>query len=111
MDEPMIIHNYPRHAFGLPFAWTILMRIKDHSDLLRLRVDQLLDYISRELMKDSLFQLRRDDDGVWYLFAGIMGPALKVTDQWVVISFSPVALRQNIALWQDKKSIRLSPDP
>lgn len=111
LDKPMIIHNYPRHAFGLPFAWTILMRIKDHSDLLRLRVDQLLNYISRELMKDSLFQLRRDDDGVWYLFAGIMGPALKVTDQWVVISFSPVALRQNIALWKDKKSIKLSPDP
>lgn len=111
LDKPMIIHNFPRHAFGLPFAWTILMRIKDHSDMLRMRVDQLLDFISREMMKDSLLQLRRDDDGVWYLFAGIMGPALKVTDQWVIISFSPVALRQNIAMWQDKKSIRQSPDP
>ena len=43
------------------------------------------------------WQLKHDPDGVWYLQAGIYGPALAVTEQWIVISYSPVAVRQNLA--------------
>jgi hypothetical protein len=36
----------------------------------------------------------RADDGIWYLQAGILGPAVKVTEKYIVISWSPEALRQ-----------------
>ena len=41
--------------------------------------------------------IQHDDDGVWYLQYGIYGPALAVLDRWIVISFSPKAVRHNIA--------------
>ncbi len=104
LDRPIIIHDWPKHAFHLPLAWTILIKIKDDPDALRTRVDHLFDYISKEMLQDGLIKLRRDDDGLWYIYAGIMGPAIKVTDEWVVISFSPVAVRQNIALWNNNIS-------
>lgn len=106
LDRPIIIHDWPKHAFSLPLAWTILIKIKDDPATLRKRVDQLFEYISREMLHEGLVKLRRDDDGVWYIYAGIMGPAIKVTEQWVVISFSPVAVRQNIALWNNTSEPR-----
>jgi hypothetical protein len=39
-------------------------------------------------------RLRRAEDGVWYLQAGILGPALCVTDRYLVASWSPQALRE-----------------
>jgi hypothetical protein len=32
---------------------------------------------------------------------GVLGPSLAVTDGWIVISFSPYAVRQNVEYLQD----------
>ena len=46
-------------------------------------------------------KVKHDDDGVWYLQAGILGPALKVTDRYAVISWSPQALRDALKyIWR-----------
>ena len=96
-DYSVVIHDYPRHALRLPLAWTILIRIGGDPHALRQHIDKLLSFGRKELAKAGGIQLLRDADGVWYTQFGLMGPALAVTDQWLVISFSPVAVRMNIA--------------
>ncbi len=91
----VVIHDYPPHALGLPLAWTILIRINGDADALRLAVDKLLRFSQAELARAGGIQLYHDPDGVWYTQLGIMGPALKVMDDWLVISFSPAAVRRN----------------
>ena len=39
-------------------------------------------------------RLRQEPDGVWYIKAGLLGPAMCVTDRYVVFSWSPRALRE-----------------
>ena len=40
-------------------------------------------------------QVKQADDTIWFLqAAGILGPALKVTDRYLVLSWSPQALRE-----------------
>ena len=96
--SPVVIHDYPRHALRLPFAWTILARIRAEPAVLRGRIDRWLEGLREELTGHSLLQLRHDDDGVWYVQYGLVGPALLVADRWLIISFSPQAVRRNIAL-------------
>ena len=94
----VVIHNHPPHALRLPLMWTILIRIDGSPDALRMQIDRLLEYVRQELVRAGSVQLRRDSDGLWYLQLGINGPALAVTDQWLIISFSPQAVRQNCEL-------------
>jgi hypothetical protein len=47
-------------------------------------------------------RLCRSTDGIWYLQAGVQGPALGVVDRWIVLSFSPRAVRQNAAFLSAK---------
>jgi hypothetical protein len=91
----VVIHDYPAHALGLPFMWTILFQVDQHSGGLQENLDQLLAYVSEALSTSGSWQLHRDTDGVWYLQFGIYGPALMVTEKWLIISFSPQAVRQN----------------
>jgi len=94
----VVIHNHPPHALRLPLMWTILIRIDGSPDALRMQIDRLFEYVRQELVRAGSVQLRRDSDGLWYSQLGINGPALAVTDQWLIISFSPQAVRQNCEL-------------
>ena len=96
LGRPMIIHDYPHHALNLPLAWTILLPVQGDANVLRENLNKLLGAARRELAGQSRVQLVRDPDGVWYVQFGLAGPAMVVTDEWVVISFSPHAVRQNI---------------
>ncbi len=98
LGRPLVIHNYPRHVLGLPLAWTILIPIEGDAPALRSALDRLLGFASNDLVEPGIIQLRRDSDGIWYLFVGLSGPALTVTDRWIVVSFSPRAVRRNLAL-------------
>ena len=46
----------------------------------------------------NLFRLQRDDDGLWYTQLGLLGPALAVTDKWLVLGYSQTAVRANLTL-------------
>jgi len=94
---PIICHDYPRHALRLPLAWTWLFAVEDPVALRR-HLDRVLEAAKQELAKEGTTQLRHDADGVWYLTFGIDGPALTVTDHWLIVSFSPDAVRKNIEL-------------
>ena len=100
LGGPIVIHNYPQHALRLPLAWTVLIPILGEAKVLTDRVDRLLKAV-REITEDGTcgdgIRLLNDPDGVWYIQYGLAGPALAVTDHWVVISFSPHAVRLNVA--------------
>ena len=117
---PLVIHNYPRHALRLPFAWTVMVPIKGDAAVLRSRIDRLLLAARQEMSnaksrkssnerdrrapivhspfpKYGPLRLHHDPDGVWYIQYGLNGPALTVTDRWILISYSPHAIRANTA--------------
>ncbi len=98
LGGPVIIHNYPRHALRLPFAWTILIPIIGDAAALRTHVDRLLESVRGQLSEEGFLRIHHDDDGLWYLQYGLSGPGLMVTDRWLVVSFSPQAVRANVAL-------------
>jgi len=93
LGDLLIIHNAPRHPLNLPLAWTYVMPIRGESAPVRERLDTVLTYARDHTVPDAIFRLRRDPDGVWYLFAGLTGPALGVGKHDVVLSFSPTAVR------------------
>lgn len=98
----VVVHDHPRHALGLPLLWTFLFKVKDDSAGVRKSIDRLLTFVQQELADAPGVQLRREHDGVWFVHLGIQGPALAVTPEWVVISFSPQAVRTNVELLREK---------
>ena len=99
LAAPIIIHDHPQSAFRIPFLKTILIDIEGDAAPVRAAIDRFFNHV-RTLWGDEVtfFKLTRDFDGVWYVAFGILGPAILVTDDYIIISFSPVAVRQNAAL-------------
>lgn len=97
LTGPVVIHNDPQHALRLPFAWTYLFRIRGDAGPIRDRLDKLLNAAVAALAEDGAFQLYHHPDGIWSTQFGLTGPALLVTERWVIVSFSPEAVRQNRA--------------
>lgn len=101
LGDNIVIFDYPPHPLEVPFALTIAIEINDRKavsealDTLLATWGQYLDQRA-DRRGTTLVRLyvKHDPDGVWYLQAGILGPALKVTDKFVVISWSPPALRE-----------------
>ncbi len=102
LGGPVVFHDYPRHPLRIPMACTIVVPISGSPMAVRTSMDRLLRryqrYLARPESSWPLLQLHQADDGVWYLQAGLYGPALVVADRWLVISYSPVAVRQAVAL-------------
>jgi len=104
LGEHVVIHDYPPHPLEIPFALTVAFEIDDKKSV-KLATDALLSAWSRYLDQRAerkgttlmRVKVRHAEDGVWYLQAGLLGPAMKVTDRYVVLSWSPQALRQALA--------------
>jgi len=100
LRETVVIFDYPPHPLRIPFALTIAIEIDD-SKAVQMASDTLLEAWSKYLdqraeqtgRKLLRAKVRHDADGVWFVQAGILGPALKVTDGYIVLSWSPQALR------------------
>lgn len=100
IGQTVVIFDYPPHPLDIPVALTVAIEIKNRravqsaTDTLLAAWGQYLDdRAERNQTVLVRMKVKRDDDGVWYLQAGILGPALKVTDRYVVLSWSPQALR------------------
>jgi len=96
LRPPMISHGFPKHAFGLPLAWTRVIPFDGDPATFRRDLDKVMQAAADQMPEDEVSRLRHDPDGVWYLHFGLEGPALAVVDHRLLISFSPAALRQNI---------------
>ncbi len=94
LGDVIALHDHPRPIIDIPLAQTIVVSIDREPDLLRRHVDEILTYLRDVLIPPGLFQLRRADDGVWYMQYGLNGPAMAVLDRWLVVAFTPTAVRE-----------------
>jgi len=105
LGRHLVLQPYPEHPLGLPLL-SIWIEIDPTSreDVAR-TLDRMMtawqSYMnppeSEETARFSLQpRIRHGPDGVWYLQLGIVGPAVAVADRWIVISFSPQAVRMNL---------------
>lgn len=97
LRPPLISHGFPEHAFGLPLAWTRVIPIDGDPATFRRDLDKVMQAAADLMPEDEVSRLLHDSDGVWHLHFGLEGPAIAVADRHLVISFSPTALRQNLA--------------
>ena len=94
LGNVIMLHDIPRHALDLPFAMTLVIPIQSNSALLRENLRRLLQVLRNEWQEGgSIIRLSETTDGIWYVHFGVHGPGLTVTDQAVIVSFSPQAVR------------------
>jgi hypothetical protein len=121
LGERIVLHNDPPHPLHLPLAMTILIEIRDEPATVRQIVETLcsawravLDEAAAKGGGKPPFRLHRDEDGVWYLrydlagpdWFGLAGPAWIVTDRYIILSWSPVALREYLEKVPDEVTRR-----
>ncbi|MFH0980564.1 MAG: hypothetical protein V2A79_03380 [Planctomycetota bacterium] len=113
LGRHVIVHDFPQHPLGLPLLRTVLVEIDGSPEAVRTALDRLLAHAQAYLAEHSgtanLIRLKRDEDGVWYLQFGLYGPALVVTDRWVVVSYSPQAVRQNVSYLSPQRQAASQP--
>lgn len=103
LSGPVVIHNYPQQALGLPLAWTIYVPVHD-AETVRNHIARLLRHAEEMVDQEGILRLRHEElegidppGGVWYLRFGVDGPSLAVTERWLIISFAPHAIRTNVS--------------
>lgn len=112
----LVFHPYPPHPLGIPMLCTVLIEIEGSTTSVRNSLNAALGHYRNLLAqpsddrgRSSASWLRRDADGVWYIQFGLLGPAIGVTDGWIVIGYSPHAVRQNIQYLQLHRSPTAAP--
>lgn len=98
LGDRIVIHDFPVHALRLPVARTIYVPIEKEPQVVAGNLDSFLAAAARALAGPTAADpspLRREPDGVWYVHLGLQGPAVKVCGNWLVISYSPFAVREN----------------
>ena len=105
LGDHLVIHTYPLHPLGVSGLFTIWIQHEGDRASTARTVDAMMRAWQATLNAPTDTQpavglrpqVRRADDGIWYLQLGLVGPAVGVTDGWVIISFSPQAVRDNLA--------------
>lgn len=118
LGKHLIIHSSPAHPLNLPMAFTLMLEIDDPAPV-RDAIDAIMsawqEWQRRSTTRTAStrpepttrtkrprtrgkFKPRvgREPDGMWYLQAGIVRPAITVADKYIVISWSPEAVRKNL---------------
>ncbi len=98
LGNEVILFDYPPHPLGIPLALTLAVPIRDAARV-RKALGAAFDAWERRLSRHGTTpffraSVQKTDDGLWYIQAGIAGPAAAVTEQFIVISWSPQALRE-----------------
>lgn len=104
LRDDLIVCDFPPHPISFPFALTVAISIDNAHDV-TLALDTLLRVLAEHLDEgadDRLFPvaLKQADDGIWYIQAGLLGPALAVTPRYIVVSWSPHALREALPFFR-----------
>jgi len=105
LGETIVLHNDPPHPLRMPLAFTSLLEIRREPAQVRATLEKLCAAWQAALEKEAEARgepnaalLERDDDGVWYLqFGPVAGLSWTFTDQYIVTSWSPKALREYLS--------------
>lgn len=114
LGQNIILHNYPQHPFHLPLAFTSLIEIDEEAAKVKKTLETLchawqeaIEQAADETGEPCIAQLHRDDDGVWFFqFGPVAGLAWTFTDEFIVTSWSPTALRDYLERIGDKAGKR-----
>lgn len=109
LGNHIVLHNYPQHPLHLPLAFTTLIEIRQEPEKVRKTLDTLceawrdgLDKAATESGKVHAMQIHRDND-IWFIqFGPVAGLAWTFTDNFIVTSWSPKALRDYIETYGDR---------
>jgi len=104
LGDNLVIHTYPPHPLRLPLLWTFWIEHDGDREAVSRTIDRMMrawaaavnDPEEQKRRFTLSPRVRQDPDGVWYLQLGILGPAIGVADHWIVVSFSPHAVRRNL---------------
>lgn len=117
LGDHIIIHDAPRHPLGLPGMVTILIEIDGDPKTIYNTLNETFEYLAIRLdaaafRSNSVFapRLRQNIHGLWYTQAGVLGPALAVTEEYVIISYSLPALQYSLEPPKSKNRAALSPE-
>src|SRR5262249_46040354 len=107
LGNELIVFDYPPHPLGIPLALTLAAPIRGPGRVRR-AIEAACTAWARRLNENQpspllSISVQQAEDGVWYLQAGIVGPALKVTDDAIVLSWSPQALREALAAMEEAR--------
>ena len=94
LGGPIILHNYPPHPLGLPFAWNILVPIRENPGNFQDSLDQWFGELQQIVAQGGASPLIRSAKTEWSTKFGVLGPAAAVSDSWLVLGFSPIMVRQ-----------------
>lgn len=108
LGEHAVLHNFPPHPLRVPLAVTYLLEIRGDAAAVRATLDAMCSAFQREIDQAAEegrgpppWNFRQDPDGVWYVRYGVVaGPAWKVTPRFIVLSWSPHALREYLEKMQ-----------
>ncbi len=106
----LIFHTYPPHPLRLPLMCSVWIQTDGQTEAIARTLDGMMAAWQDALSPATRTapagtrpsrglspQIRRTPDGIWYLQLGVLGPAMGVADGWIVISFSPLAVRDNLS--------------
>jgi hypothetical protein len=103
LGNHLVIHTFPRHPLNLSLLSTIWIEHGGNRAAVAGTVDSMMKawqdrMNAKEGRRGISFRprLEREQDGLWYLQLGLVGPAIAVDDRWIVISSSPSAVRRNL---------------
>jgi hypothetical protein len=125
LGDHFIVHTWPPHPLDLPLFWTMWIQIKGDGATVNRAVDRMMTAWKEELSRPDpplpepltrkaiasgaatrpakrkpAFrlspQVRHEPDGLWSLQLGFINPALAVTKDWMIISWSPESVRANL---------------
>lgn len=103
LGDHVVFHNYPPHPLGVPILCTVWIRYDGDRDRMAASIDRVLGawqhfFNDRTDTRPSGLrpQIVRDESGIWFLQMGLIGPAIGVADEWIVVSFSSQAVRENL---------------
>lgn len=121
LGDYLVIHDWPAHPLKLPLTFTLLLEIDDaapvqdaidammgawqewqrrpeaSSSSTRPTATAAATRPSRPRTRGSFrFHVGREPDGMWYVQAGVVRPAIAVSDRYIIISWSPEAVRDNM---------------
>lgn len=111
LGEHLILLTYPEHPLRVPLLCTTWIELNGDADRVRHALDGMMtalrDWWDRPTDTQPHVGLHprlvKTDDDIWYLELGLVGPAVAVTDHWLVISYSPQAVRTNVQ-YLDKRA-------
>ncbi len=121
LGDHFIVHTWPPHPLKLPLLWTVWIQVSGDWRATAHAVDGMMtawqdalnedDALPSELATGSssntrpaprkpVFrlapQVKRGADGVWTCQLGLANPSLAVTKGWIVLAWSPEAVRANL---------------